>query len=43
MGTVPHAAILESIENLGRRVIPYFRARYGKGEAKRHFTEQEAA
>lgn len=30
MGTVPQKAILESIRNVGERVIPHFRERYGR-------------
>ena len=26
MGTVPHASILETIRNIGTKVIPHFRA-----------------
>lgn len=38
MGTVPHWAIMETIKNIGEKVIPYFRKKYGDQVAiKRHF------
>jgi len=30
MGTVPHAAIMETIHNVGKYLIPYFRVKSGK-------------
>jgi alkanesulfonate monooxygenase SsuD/methylene tetrahydromethanopterin reductase-like flavin-dependent oxidoreductase (luciferase family) len=41
MGTVPQEAILDSIRNVGERVIPHFRKRYGRGLVRRHEPTQE--
>ena len=43
MGTVPHEVIMESIENIGRHVIPYFRKKYGRSVTKRHFAADAPA
>ncbi len=40
MGTIPHAQILETIESLGRHVIPHFRAKYGRNQVRRHFPSE---
>lgn len=37
MGTVPHWAIMETIRNIGERIIPHFRAKYGENRVKLHF------
>ena len=37
MGTVPHDVIMESIENIGKYVIPHFRKKYGRSQTKRIF------
>lgn len=36
MGTVPHWAIMETIRNIGEKIIPYFRQKYGEGKVKVH-------
>ena len=37
MGTVPSWAIMETIKNIGEKVIPYFREKYGENKIKLHF------
>lgn len=37
MGTVPSWAIMETIKNIGEKVIPYFRDKYGENKIKVHF------
>ena len=36
MGTVPHWAIMETIKNIGEKIIPHFREKYGEGKVKVH-------
>jgi alkanesulfonate monooxygenase SsuD/methylene tetrahydromethanopterin reductase-like flavin-dependent oxidoreductase (luciferase family) len=38
MGMVPHELIMASIRNIGERVIPHFRQKYGKSTVKKHQT-----
>ncbi len=39
MGTIPHEAIMQSIKNIGEKVIPYFREKYGTNIVRTHFAK----
>ncbi len=43
MGTVPHWAIMETIKNIGEKIIPHFRNKYGEGKVKLHHSLESSS